>query len=401
MGTGIDVTRNAKIEQPEHKRWILDEIGKTCGLSLDEPWLLAKGSHRSIAHFLRAVKRSLLLRKNTLFFSENTEKWAKAVQEIERRVECGEENNRIYDKKHRNCANTFWPNHQINPAEKLANLRPFARSFPFITKKTKIATAGSCFAIEIAKHLQNRGFHYLITEHWGEPGQPSHSSARWGIIFNTPSFRQLVQKSFGEIKLPQIYWTQNVEGLPKVYDPFREDIIYDNVRDYEIDQDIHLANSRKAFQECELFIFTLGMNEVWRLAGSQFVFSRSPWQTAGELIERRFLTVEENVQELRQAIRTVRRHNPHCRFIFSVSPVPLHATFDANRHVVESNTLSKAILRVAAEQVCDPGEGIYYFPSYEYVMACAENPWEPDERHVNPRTVAAIMDMFEEMFVQV
>ena len=343
MGTGIDVTRNARIEEAEHKRWILDEIEKICGLKLDQPWLLGKGNHRSIAQFMRALKRSLLVRRSALFFSKNARDWAKVAEVIQQRIEYGEENNRIYDKKHRIPSSTFWPNHQINPTEKLANLRPYARKFSFISKKTKIATAGSCFAIEIAKHLQTRNFHYLVMEHWGMPGQLSHSSARWGIIFNTPSFRQLVQKSFGEIHLPRIYWTQNVEGKNRIYDPFREDIIYDSVEDYEADQERHLANCRRVFQECELFIFTLGMNEVWQLAGSKSVFSRSPWQTAGELIERRFLTVDENVQELRHAVEIVRKHNPNCRFIFSVSPVPLHATFDANRHVVEANTLSKAI----------------------------------------------------------
>ena len=43
-----------------------------------------------------------------------------------------------------------------------------------ITQETKVATAGSCFAQHIARHLKNAGFNYYVAE----PGHPILPDAR-------------------------------------------------------------------------------------------------------------------------------------------------------------------------------------------------------------------------------
>jgi GSCFA family len=281
---------------------------------------------------------------------------------------------------------------------------PFRRRFKFIDRSTPVVSAGSCFASEIALALQREGLNYVITEHNSNgrlsvrpsDDSPSDSSAAWGDIFNTPSFRQLVESAFGLRKLPRILWQLGDYFL----DPFREDIKFASVAEYEANYDKHIAAAREALEKAEVFIITLGLNEVWYFKMDQSVFSRSPWRIAPSFVEHRTLSVAENVDELQLMLDILRANNPRVKVIVTVSPVPLHATFlHETYHVVEANMHSKAVLRVAAQEFVERNSETYYFPSFELVTYGFENPWAEDERHVDPKAVERIMEMFREMFV--
>jgi hypothetical protein len=106
-------------------------------------------------------------------------------------------------------------------------------------------------------------------------------------------------------------------------------------------------------------------------------------------------------------VRLVRAANPRARFVASVSPVPLKATF-CGPDVLVSNCVSKATLRSALHEAITTlrGEGvpIDYFPSFEIVTLAPrrEEAWRaefpdgrPDGRHVREDFVArAIMSAF-------
>jgi hypothetical protein len=281
---------------------------------------------------------------------------------------------------------------------------PFRRKFKFITPKTSLVSAGSCFAMEIALELQRGGFNYVVTERnsggrlIADPAQhiPSESSAAWGIIFNTPSFRQLVERAFGLRELPRILWQ-----LQNYYmDPFREEIKFADIEEYAGNYDKHVASARDALMQAEVFIITLGLNEIWTFKMDNSVFSRSPWRIAPSFVEHTILSVEENIAELQIMLDTLRRFNPNVKLIVTLSPVPLHATFlRESYHVVEANMHSKAVLRVAAQEFVEKNDGVYYFPSFESVLFGSKDPWCEDQRHVNTSAVSRVMEMFREMFV--
>lgn len=77
---------------------------------------------------------------------------------------------------------------------------------------------------------------------------------------------------------------------------------------------------------------------------------------------RRCLTVEEVVADYTALLNLLLPMNPSLKLLLSVSPI---------RHVrdgMHANALSKAILLLAAEQLCDAFPGrVYYFPAYEIV----------------------------------
>jgi hypothetical protein len=305
----------------------------------------------------------------------------------------------------------FWP----DPTEggnnrSLFTELPVAKRTPIIDRNTKIVSAGSCFATEIAHYLIDNGYNYLVTEGNGSRNEEyevlgmeglPNASAAWGIIFNTPSFRQLVEKSFGQRELPHIVWSQPHKGENLYFDPFRENVAFRSIEAYEANYSAHVAAARRAFEGMDVFIITLGLNEVWSFAADGSVFSRSPWKAAPSLIRRNILTVEDNVNDLLQMAEILRRFNPKVKIICTVSPVPLHATFRADEyHIVAANTHSKAVLRVAAEEFVYRCPETYYFPSYEIVTVSTENPWAPDQRHVSRAAVAKVMSAFAKMYVQ-
>lgn len=300
-----------------------------------------------------------------------------------------------------NPLSVWWP----NPAEEkhtwTGNPRsifdeiPLGKKSQFIDRETRIGSAGSCFAMEIYHRLRADGFNYVVTE------ENEVSSAKWGTIFNIPSFRQLIEKSFGLRELPRLLWTKETSSGIEYRDPFREEISFPSVEAYEADYDEHTKAARQALTDVDVFVITLGLNEVWYLRSHPgVVFSRNPWNFSPYLVERRVLSFEENLSELQRMLDVWRIYNPNLKLIVSVSPVPLMATFQEDTHVISATCYAKSMLRVVAQEFANRNEDVFYFPSFETVMYCTENPWQEDQRHVARHAVANVMRLFEQMFVR-
>lgn len=304
----------------------------------------------------------------------------------------------------------FWPDPSPNGnGRSLFETLPYVNQVPLIDKSTPIASAGSCFAMEIAHVLQQQGFNYLVKEpNTGDDytlKNPNDrlpiASAAWGIIFNNPCFLQLVEKAFGLRRMPKILWSYPHEGKPVYCDPFREEIIFPSPEAFERNYEVHISKAREVFLEAKVLVITLGLNEVWTFKADGSAFARSPWKIAPSLVQHHTLSVEQNVACLQKMLDILRHYNPSIQLIITLSPVPLHATFMANtQHIVEANLQSKSVLKVAAQVFVERNRGVYYFPSFETVTYCTPNPWDSDQRHVSRDTVRRVMTLFNEMFVK-
>ena len=310
----------------------------------------------------------------------------------------------------------YWPDDTRRNPTPLADTLPFVLRHPLLDRTTPIGSAGSCFAQEISYAFQDRGFNYVITEPdariedgvgvcYFDPEETRTSfSANWGILFNVPSFRQLAEKAFGERELPRLLLRVETEAAQAGHawtDPYREGVFFANPEAFDRDYAYHIAAARAALEQCKVFIITLGLNECWEYVPDGSVLSRLPRDPGLlPLIRLRIPTAAENVADLQRFLDIIRAHNPDFTLIVSVSPVPLLATAMAHqRHVVESNALSKAALRLAAEEFVAANDNVFYFPSYELVTTCLADPWEPDKRHVSRAAVARVMEMFDAMYL--
>ncbi|MAD02031.1 MAG: hypothetical protein CMK65_00190 [Pseudoalteromonas sp.] len=304
----------------------------------------------------------------------------------------------------------FWPlpDHPSHPASKFGKF-PFVIKHGIMHEKTAIGSAGSCFAFEITRVLQEKGFNYIVTERNDNPTsgigvdgyKPGDKYAKfcanYGILFNTPSFKQLAERAFGIKTTPALLFQLPDGGW---VDPYRENILFFDYQAYQKDYYKHLNAVRAALEQCEVFIITLGLNECWEFRDGS-VMARNPRPNMFPYVNHKTLTVDENVQNIQDFFDIVKQFNPEFKLVISVSPIPMLATGRGEvKHVIEANTHSKSVLRVAADILVENNPDMYYLPSYELVTECIEEPWEIDTRHVKRETVVKVVEMFETMFIK-
>lgn len=113
-------------------------------------------------------------------------------------------------------------------------------------------------------------------------------------------------------------------------------------------------------------------------------------------------TVAETVTAFRELDRLADQFFPAKHFIFTLSPIPLIATF-RDQSAVTANQASKAVLRAALDEfLCDESVRLksryHYFPSYELVFHLFAHPFLPDNRHVRPDVATTILNIFSALY---
>ncbi|WP_084627966.1 GSCFA domain-containing protein [Elstera litoralis] len=315
------------------------------------------------------------------------------------------ESNRYQSSERKRRSSIMWPDPTSKYPETTENANIVINNFELIDKTTLIGSAGSCFADEMAYFLQEKKYNYIVEERSvsHSPDKLPNSSAQWGVLFNTPSFMQIAERAFGVADFPPLVdCISDNNGTLRYHDPYRENCIADTPEQIYASRAAHLLAVRRVFEKCEVFIITLGLNECFQNIIDGSIVSRNP-KNADDfaILHHKILTVQENINCLQRFLDIIREHNPKFKLIVTVSPVPFLATGRADKmHVITANMHSKSVLRVAAEEFVNKNENVWYFPSYEVVMTCTNDPWEDDLRHVKRSTVERVMKTFERMFVK-
>lgn len=200
---------------------------------------------------------------------------------------------------------------------------------PFLTKQSKVFTAGSCFAENIAKGLLAQG---IDTSTVGVPEEINSTFANRYLfewILNGPTEATAAfQEFFGEERRQQFH--RSLAAADVV-------IISLGVAPCYFDR------------ETGAFAFTIGSH----FYSQQYVF--------------RTTTVQENVENVKAIVACLQALNPAMRIVLTVSPVPLKGTFEM-RSAVVADCVSKSTLRVAAHEVTTSmGDAVIYWPSFEMV----------------------------------
>ena len=278
---------------------------------------------------------------------------------------------------------------------------PFA-----LTKTDRIATAGSCFAVHLSRHLANSGFNYFVTE----PVHPflgpvaadfnyGAFSARYGNIYTSRQLVQLFDRAYGAFNPAEDIW-RNEDG--RCFDPFRPNIQpngFASEREYWEDRQRHLAAVRQLFEQLDVMVFTMGLTEGWLSREDGAAFTLCPGVAAGTFDAERHqfhnLTCQEVIADLETFILKLRQVNPKARVILTVSPVPIIATMEP-RHVLVSNAYTKCALRAACDAVLSRFSDVAYFPGYEIVTSnyTRGRYFADDLRSVTPEGVDLVMNLF-------
>jgi tetratricopeptide (TPR) repeat protein len=248
---------------------------------------------------------------------------------------------------------------------------------PFIGPETKFVTLGSCFAHNLAMHLEQRGYGV-------------HSEVIGEQVNSTYANRYFFE------------WLEH--GATSKTTREMDDAFGPELR----------ARYIESLASCDVFVFTLGVAaSFFHPETGEFVFLNNAYVAPYHIInnyEMRTTGVEENVENLRAIIASVRRlcrKEPH--IVLTVSPVPLLATTEM-RSAVIADCISKSTLRVVCDQVksSDVSGLVHYWPSFEVVRWLGPyfgEPYPPvygyedsKTRHVSNWIVDLIIDLFVETY---
>lgn len=279
-----------------------------------------------------------------------------------------------------------------------------------------IFTMGSCFARGVENVLVSRGLPLLLDGHgapaehfesWNEETGRGGGAARGELsrgALNKYSVRSmthelkrvLLEESYpneGMIELsPEQWFDPHASGLKLVG---RDDAFANRKR---------LAEATATIRKARICFFTLGLTETWLDAETGLAMNTHPGPAWLARLPERFHFVDygydATLSDMLEIIGLIREHcRPEMRFIVTVSPVPLGATFkDAD--VIVANSASKSVLRAVAEELFRRFDFVDYFPSYEMVLNSPRAiAFEEDQLHIARDMVAHIMGTFRDSYL--
>ena len=282
--------------------------------------------------------------------------------------------------------------------------------FP-LDRSTGIATAGSCFAQHIGRHLVGAGCNVIDVE--PAPGRLpvgkraafgfSLYSARYGNIYSVHRLLQLAQEALGSWTPHDICWERD----GRFYDALRPGVEpqgLDTPEEVYLHRRQHLQRVRDLFGRMDVLVLTLGLTEAWRSRQHGTVYTMAPGVRSGvfdpdryEFVNYGFIEIEAAFAAFLETLKALRNGRAVPKIILTVSPVPLAATASGT-HVLQASTYSKAVLRSICGHLRTTHADIDYFPSYEIVVNPANRSGFFDDglRQVTPRGVDAVMQIFLE-----
>ncbi len=257
-------------------------------------------------------------------------------------------------------------------------LQGWAPPEPPIRRDTRITAIGSAFSCDVAAALSQRGYRVLNAE-----APKDYVTARGEDLLTSFAIRQQLEWAWENRTFETELWHgQQVETCP--YLPETQ------------------AETKRVLDRTEFFILTFAHSEVWYDEPTGDVFWRTIPKDVFDPARHRFRvsTIEENRDNLRAIYRLIRKHRPAARILFSLSPVPMIATFRDNS-CLSSNSVSKAILRAAIDEVVREfaAEGsLGYWPAYELLTDVFRQPFRPDRRHPRDRVSDYVTTLFEHVW---
>lgn len=156
-----------------------------------------------------------------------------------------------------------------------------------------------------------------------------------------------------------------------------------------------LSNLSDKLKGAQCLIVTFGTAWVYELRKRPGYIVSNCHKFPPKTFLRRRLSVSEIVNEWKEVLGKLAQLNPDLRVIFTVSPV---------RHLkdgFEGNSLSKAILRMACEEICGEHQNCDYFPAFEIVNDDLRDYrfYGPDMVHPSPTAVDYIWEKFQDRYL--
>jgi lysophospholipase L1-like esterase len=151
-------------------------------------------------------------------------------------------------------------------------------------------------------------------------------------------------------------------------------------------------------QQCELAprvaFITLGTNHVYRLKETGEIVDNCQ-KRPQHLFSEEELSVEQCTGFLSLAVDELCRRRPDVQVVLTVSPIRYA------KYGFHGSQLSKAMLLMAADELCRRHECVSYFPAYEIVLDELRDYrfYQPDMLHPSPQTVEYIWERLADVYL--
>ena len=240
-----------------------------------------------------------------------------------------------------------------------------------------IVLFGSCFTENMEKHLNYFKFKNISNSH--------------GILFNPRS----IERAIDDCVNKKEYNQNDLHYFDDVWFSFNHHTKFSSIHLANILDQINenIANTHKALTNASHILITLGTSWVY-----QHVETENLVANCHKIPQRNFnkkiLSVDQNINILKQIISNIQKINTHATLIFTVSPV---------RHLKDGfieNTQSKARLHTAIHHIIDH-KTTFYFPSYEIMMDDLRDYrfYKNDLLHPNETAMEYIWEKFKNSWI--
>lgn len=271
-------------------------------------------------------------------------------------------------------------NNSLSQANFVADyvMKGWEPSVKFVTRDTPIVAFGSCFAANISRYLHERGYNVLTMK-----DSRAYITKMGDGIVHTAAILQ------------QFEWAWlNRTPQGDLWHGYK-------AREFGYDEAVRL-DTKALLDTAELFVITLGLSEIWYDEVSGEVFWRAVPADKYDPSRHKFrvATHAETLANLTSIHALIRRFRPDAQIVFSLSPIPLTATF-RSVSCLTADAVSKAIIRGALDEFLRANKSdnlLHYMPSYEAVTRLFNNQWDVDRRHVQPHVLDFNMQMFEAFY---
>lgn len=236
---------------------------------------------------------------------------------------------------------------------------------------------GSCFSENIGQKLTDNKFNCLINP--------------FGIIYNPVTILKLLNDALFERSINEKYIVRH-QGIYRHFD-YHSDISA-RTKNELIDQADEACKFTKIYLlKAKWVILTFGTAMVYRHNKLNKIVGNCHKLPASTFTRER-LHPEDILKAFQDFYSSLSKENQDFRILLTVSPV---------RHLkdsLETNSVSKSILRYACQLLSETFDRVYYYPSYEIMMDDLRDYrfYKPDMLHPSMTAIDYIWNTFQECY---
>lgn len=243
---------------------------------------------------------------------------------------------------------------------------------------------GSCFSTELANYLEDRFYSVLRSP--------------FGVMYNPISMAKGLSFLLeGAKEMPDAWLTQVGESYLSFMHHSTACGECHSSEELRRRLETEFTSFRSRIDEVDLYVFTFGTAFVYEHTPSSLIVNNCH-RLPSTLFTRKKITVENILQHWIPIIESLQKVSPGASILFTVSPIPHY------RDSVRENTISKSLLHLAIDELCQNYQGrrVAYFPSYEIMREELRDYrfYQDDFAHPTPFAVSYIMERFGECYMK-